>query len=406
MSCGLPRPAASSAASARTRPRCLPLADAGQQVAQVVQADRQRLALAELALDHQRLLEQVPGPGQVAVVHLQQGHVVQRGGQGAAVTEARPQFHGAWRSCAGPRAGRPGSGTPSRARSPRSRCGRAHPAARGCAAPAGPGGSPRRSRRSRRPEWPPSRTRARPARPAAGPPGPAASPASPGRAAGRVCSHQRHSAAPISRPRSVSPCSCDQSSAWCRSAVAASSRAFHSAASGPARPVSLPWASAAKCARVPPAHLGRRCRTPPAGPPAKARIVSSMLNRLCSPPRVTASQDESTRPRIRWGSAGPAPLTARRVRQGERPGEHAEHGEQPLLLRPEQVVAGRITSASRRPSAAAAPGESSRAAPRAAAGSPAPTACRPSPRSARWPAAARPAGGTARRSRAVARPRR
>ena len=38
----------------------------------------------------------------------------------------------------------------------------------------------------------------------------------------------------------MSPCSCDQSSAWCRSAVEAASRAVHSVASGPARPVSLP----------------------------------------------------------------------------------------------------------------------------------------------------------------------
>ena len=73
-------------------------------------------------------------------------------------------------------------------------------------------------------------------------------------------------------------------------------------------------ASAAKCSAC-------RCRT--AGPvpdsasraTANVRIVSSMLNRLCSLPRVTTSQEESTSPRIRCATAGPAALT-----RGHRPG--------------------------------------------------------------------------------------
>ena len=79
-----------------------------------------------------------------------------------------------------------------------------------------------------------------------------------------------------------------------RSAAAAAIRAAQSAAParpGPSRCPGRPRRSAAAC----------RCRTaaaspaPRAGPRRSVRIVYSMLNRLCSLPRVTTSQDESTR---------------------------------------------------------------------------------------------------------------
>ena len=63
------------------------------------------------ALDRQGLLEQLPGPAQVAVVHLEQGHVVERGGQRRGGHRARPAVPSPSRSCAGPRPGRPGSGS-------------------------------------------------------------------------------------------------------------------------------------------------------------------------------------------------------------------------------------------------------------------------------------------------------
>ena len=113
----------------------------------------------------------------------------------------------------------------------------------------------------------------------------------------------------------MSPCSCDQSSAWCRSAVEAASRAVHSAGLRPGQAVSLPGParrSAARAARRTSGAVPDSARRAP----ANVRIVSSMLNRLCSLPRVTTSQEESTRPRIRWGRAGPAsatPCTSARV---------------------------------------------------------------------------------------------
>ena len=233
----------------------LPLVDPGQQVRQVGQPDRQRLALAELPLDHQGLLEQLPGPAQVAVVHLEQGHVVERGGQGAAVTMGCPQFHGRGEAAPGrgPVAqvavGRAEHGGRGRGRAP------ARPAAPGCAAPAGPGGPPRRSHRSPRPAPRPSRTRARPARRAAGPPGPAPSPARPGRSsAGRgaatsATTPRPYPGRPGCRPDPLTIPAPDPGRRW-----RPSSRAIHSPASGPARPVSLSWASAAK-------YCACRCRT-------------------------------------------------------------------------------------------------------------------------------------------------
>ena len=162
--------------------RGLPLAGPGQQVAQVGQADRERLALAELALDHQGLLEQLAGPGQVAVVHLEQGHVVDRGGQGAAVAQAGPQVHGRGEAA-------PGRGPVAQVAVRRAEHG------------GGGRGAVRHAQRLEDPQRqpgladrlavvavlggqqrPPSRTRARPARRAAGPPGRGTCPARPGRA--------------------------------------------------------------------------------------------------------------------------------------------------------------------------------------------------------------------------------
>ena len=65
-----------------------------------------------------------------------------------------------------------------------------------------------------------------------------------------------------------------------------------------------------------------------------------MLNRLCSLPRVTTSQEESTSPRIRCAQRGPGVADGLGVGDRERPGEHAERGEQPLFPGLQQVVAG------------------------------------------------------------------
>ncbi len=73
---------------------------------------------------------------------------------------------------------------------------------------------------------------------------------------------------------------------------------------------------------------------------ANVCIVSSMLNRLCSLPRVTTSQEESTRLRIRWAAAGPASLTAWASASVNGPANTLSTPSQPLLLGLEQVVAG------------------------------------------------------------------
>ncbi len=62
-----------------------------QHVGQVEQADRDRARLAELALDDEVLFEQFPGPGEISVVDLDQGHVVRSHGQFRAVAERSAQ---------------------------------------------------------------------------------------------------------------------------------------------------------------------------------------------------------------------------------------------------------------------------------------------------------------------------
>ena len=63
-----------------------------------------------------------------------------------------------------------------------------------------------------------------------------------------------------------------------------------------------------------------------------------MANLLCSSPGMTTSQEESTSPRIRCAGVPGAPRTARDVVGRERPGEHAQRGQQALLPGAEQVI--------------------------------------------------------------------
>ena len=71
--------------------RSLPPAVPDQHVGQVEQADRDRARLAELALDDEVLFEQLPGPAEIPVVDLDQGHVVRRHGQFRAVADRGAQ---------------------------------------------------------------------------------------------------------------------------------------------------------------------------------------------------------------------------------------------------------------------------------------------------------------------------
>ena len=142
----------------------------------------------------------------------------------------------------------------------------------------------------------------------------------------------------------ISALSSAQCRAWSRSAAAASSRAVHCAASGPARPASLRRARSAKCS----ACLRRTSGPVPetASRPAakRAHRVQHAEPVLLAAPgdhqpggiHQAADQPRQVRPGARAGVAADRP----RIVQREGPGEHAQLGGEPLFRGLQQVVAG------------------------------------------------------------------